>query len=202
MQSHTECLKTMFNYSDSRSLHKILSLYWNKQWYEQQLADLWNQIYHKSHSVDSAFIIVSKNIIQSWKNNLKKSVYRHSNRSELLITSKDWHICNEKNKFMALESVVNVSDHFDIIDQFWHILNASQYLTVSQLVSYVCLIIPLNKKQEIVALRVFQHYLDKVYLKARTECTNQLFFYMRGEDGVEKNQIIKTITTELQMLNY
>ena len=103
---------------------------------------------------------------------------------------------------MTLKSVVNVSDHSDIINQFQHILNALQYLTASQLVSHMCLIIPLNKKQEIVVLEVFQYYLDKVYLKARTECTNQLLLYMGEENGVEKNQVIKAIAIKFQMLNH
>ena len=66
----------------------------------------------------------------------------------------------------------------------------------------MCLIISLNKKQEIVALGVFQHYLDKVYFKARTECINQLLLYIGEEGEVRKSQMIKTITTGLQMLNH
>ena len=80
-------------------------------------------------------------------------------------------------------------------------MNALQYLTASQLVSHMCLVISLNEKQEIVALEIFQHYLDKVYFKVRTECTNQLLFYVGGEGGVEKSQVIKAIATGLQMLN-
>ena len=103
---------------------------------------------------------------------------------------------------MTLKSVVNVSDHFNIIDQFQYILNASQYLTVLQLVSHVYLIISLNKKQEIVTFKIFQYYLDKVYFKARTEFINQLLLYVRGEGEVRKSQMIKIITIELQMLNH
>ena len=103
---------------------------------------------------------------------------------------------------MILKSIVNVLDHSNIINQFQYILNASQYLTASQLISHMHLVISLNKKQEIVVFKIFQHYLDKIYLKARIECTNQLLFYMKEEGGVGKSQIIKTITTELQMLNH